>query len=342
MTSLRQVERFESIEALHKGFQQSDVEPTQLKPGAISGTSMVARLGEAQLRARSFRGAARVRGVLSSRAYCLGVLLDVEGKSSQWSFKTRSGDIGVFPIGADHEARYDGSTSFVLLEISKKALVEQSAKLSLTLPETYWDNPLMHRPAGPLGQWIVRRFGSAMKEIAERSQLLNNDNATRALHDELLGLMFQGCASSVGRPIRRRQKFISSSRLVRDAENYLIEHQHKYVCASDLCEHLRVSNRNLHRAFCDVLDVPPGAYMRRWRLSQVRRMLSSPEQVDQTVTDVALDFGFWELGRFAGHYRQLFGELPSQTLNRAASASGGITMASASTTLQPLAMVARI
>ena len=32
------------------------------------------------------------------------------------------------------------------------------------------------------------------------------------------------------------------------------------------------------------------------------------------MTDVALDIGFEHLGRFAGHYRALFGELPSTTL----------------------------
>jgi AraC family ethanolamine operon transcriptional activator len=39
------------------------------------------------------------------------------------------------------------------------------------------------------------------------------------------------------------------------------------------------------------------------------------------VTDVALEFGFWHLGRFAEQYKGMFGESPHETLRCAA---GGI------------------
>jgi AraC-like DNA-binding protein len=52
--------------------------------------------------------------------------------------------------------------------------------------------------------------------------------------------------------------------------------------------------------------------MRRMHLA--RRALRA---ADPTVTtQIATDYGFWELGRFSVGYRSLFGESPSASLRR--------------------------
>jgi AraC-like DNA-binding protein len=48
----------------------------------------------------------------------------------------------------------------------------------------------------------------------------------------------------------------------------------------------------------------------------VRRALMREDPSTATVTRLATDYGFWELGRFAAAYRQLFGETPSASLRR--------------------------
>ena len=62
--------------------------------------------------------------------------------------------------------------------------------------------------------------------------------------------------------------------------------------------------------------MPPARYLRRRRLNGVRGEFRSPDGAPARVTDIAMRWGFWELGRFASEYRALFGELPSDTLAR--------------------------
>ncbi len=53
------------------------------------------------------------------------------------------------------------------------------------------------------------------------------------------------------------------------------------------------------------------------RMHLVHRALQQADPSTTTVTRLATDHGFWELGRFAVVYRALFGESPSESLRRA-------------------------
>ena len=54
--------------------------------------------------------------------------------------------------------------------------------------------------------------------------------------------------------------------------------------------------------------------LRRMHLAQQSLRRANPKTT--SVTEVATDYGFWELGRFSVAYRSLFGELPSTTMAR--------------------------
>jgi transcriptional regulator GlxA family with amidase domain len=88
------------------------------------------------------------------------------------------------------------------------------------------------------------------------------------------------------------------------------------VRVSDIAHAAGVSTRTLYRAFARHRGAPPISHLRRSRLEQVRCRLESAQAGD-TVSAIALDFGFSHLGRFASSYRRVFGETPSETLRRA-------------------------
>lgn len=76
----------------------------------------------------------------------------------------------------------------------------------------------------------------------------------------------------------------------------------------------QVSLRTLQEAFHKHVGMSPMAYVTEVRLQRVRMQLRTSPPGTATVTDVAYQWGFAHLGRFATRYRTRFGETPSQTL----------------------------
>jgi transcriptional regulator GlxA family with amidase domain len=81
----------------------------------------------------------------------------------------------------------------------------------------------------------------------------------------------------------------------------------------ELAAHLGVTTRTLRYAFRYALGISPYQYMLRRRLTMVREALLDTSRAERTVLDLLLAHGITHQGEFAGQYRRLFGETPSQT-----------------------------
>jgi transcriptional regulator GlxA family with amidase domain len=90
----------------------------------------------------------------------------------------------------------------------------------------------------------------------------------------------------------------------------------KFAHIQDLCRLAGIEQRTLVRAFRAVRGTTPFRYLHALRLTEAREALLASDAAAETVTQVAMRFGFRELGRFAVDYRATFGESPSETLRR--------------------------
>lgn len=101
---------------------------------------------------------------------------------------------------------------------------------------------------------------------------------------------------------------------VRACEEYMRENLDRRLTILDLSRYCGVRSRSLMNAFEAITGFSPMDYLKRLRLSQVRRTLRDADPSNTRVMNVALDWGFGHMGHFARDYRAMFGESPSQTL----------------------------
>src|SRR6185295_9171825 len=103
--------------------------------------------------------------------------------------------------------------------------------------------------------------------------------------------------------IRSGSRFEETQLLVQRAEAFLAIHINESVSIARLCVAVGVSESSLRKAFREVRGMSPKRCAMRARLAVVHRALRHPETSHTTVTAIAADYGFFELGRFAGTYR---------------------------------------
>jgi AraC family ethanolamine operon transcriptional activator len=157
---------------------------------------------------------------------------------------------------------------------------------------------------------------SALRSTAEhRPQAISRAMVDRA--ETLVRRALDGCLLGGVEEEAARTSPQSRTSIVRRVEEFFRDHVDETMSMTRLSTIAGVSERSLRNAFYGVCATSPKKYLRIWQLNQVRRSLQRTPVGSSSVTSVATQHGFYELGRFAGEYRALFGEAPSETLQKA-------------------------
>jgi AraC family ethanolamine operon transcriptional activator len=164
---------------------------------------------------------------------------------------------------------------------------------------------------------VARRFSSLVSRFfsaaEQRPQLLDSPVALDFFQNELLAAtkaLFIRCQDSHNR------NFVRWYCQTKSTVELAMSHPDQSLSISDLAQQSGVPERTLRTAFQRCYGVAPIEYLRMHRLHRARRLLLASCYDETTVTQIAFELGFWDLGRFAGAYRQLFGERPSETLRK--------------------------
>ncbi len=143
--------------------------------------------------------------------------------------------------------------------------------------------------------------------------LLSHPNVLKGLSESIIGGLDHALVSADS-PTDRLAigRYLS---ICRRAEGYLKESGLGVNSTMDIARACGVSIRTLDNAFLSVLGMSLKRYSLLHRLWSVRNALlrASPHDLVKTI---ALDHGFWHLGRFSRLYYTQFGEFPSESLAR--------------------------
>ena len=158
--------------------------------------------------------------------------------------------------------------------------------------------------------------------------------AARRRGETLLLAVVRLCreASRFPRPLARPR--VDRGRIVSRVEEVFAEEESRPVYVPALSARLGVPERTLRHVFAEQYGAGPTHVLRCRRLCQVHRALLEAG-AGARVAEVAGRFGFRHLGQFASDYRELLGELPSETLRRREVRESGLAGAGGRWVVEP-------
>ena len=167
------------------------------------------------------------------------------------------------------------------------------------------------RPPLPLLSRMQKLHSRIERLVRVAPNLLAYPEVLRSIESELIHVMVRCLTDSTVKKMSiagRRHLAI-----MRRFEEFL-KNSVRSIYLQEICDAIGTPERTLRTCCEEHLGMGPMRYLWLRRMHLARNALLRGNPTTSTVTEIATEFGFWELGRFSQEYFQLFDELPSATL----------------------------
>lgn len=198
------------------------------------------------------------------------------------------------------------------IRFPRDVLEAHAAKLSGSRTNETIHFDLGFTTASPAGRALLSTVSFLHSEIARPGGLGGIPLACRELESALMTQLLLLIPSQYSAVLSSATPRRTRRERIRELIDAIDAHPEAETSTADLAARVGIGARAVHVAFQDLVGMPPMTYVRCARLDRVHHELASGTR--RPITDVAADWGFYHPGRFAQHYRERFGELPSDTV----------------------------
>lgn len=301
------------VEDLTDAVLGAGLEVTQMSRAPVLGSLAFAAVADGITCTSGYIGGrVALTGPLSRDMVTLGVGLVMAPGTRHWLNEVGSGAVGVFLPGDVHDALYSPGSMYAVVTLSAERLEQVAAQHDLVLDG---------RTLGGTGIDAKKRFSSTdLSSFHGQFGRIHAGHHADAFTPRLVGTkLLDAMIAHFARPPRLLLGGTDPhglARIVARARAFIHANLDRPLSIEKIASAAATSHRTLHRAFQTVLDETPYSYVQKLRLHRIRHDLISEAEAACTITIAAHRWNVGEMGRLAGWYRDLFGELPSQTLAR--------------------------
>ena len=229
------------------------------------------------------------------------------------AFSLQYGDVVFHSRGERTHQRINGESQWGLISLSHEQLAASTKALTGTEIRSPPEGRVL-RPSRSTASRFLRLHLKVCRLVETRLELIANPEVARALQQELLEAL-TNCLTAGDACANPKRKQHHADIMIR-FEEALALYAEPHLNLPALCSAIGVPERTLRMCSAELLGMSPTRYHLLRRLNGARSELLSADPETTSVTQIARNHQFLELGRFAIAYRTVFGEMPSFTLRR--------------------------
>lgn len=287
----------------------------QLKPGLYQGHIHKLDLGSLIIVEENQNRTIHKRGIIEEDQCTISYTRNPEKKCRFSEYQTSRNQLYFLPSNTEFDVQIESDVQTIYFRFEQTYFQERASILNSRCWENkhnkllVFDTPEQNQ----LDLFVQYLFSIPITQFD--NYLLNNEKSLDQLilDNVLVALNSTNTLinSSAGLAARRR-----AIQVFNQAHDFITAAHNNLHCPNivDICYEISVSQRTLQYSFKTLTGLTPIKYLRVLRLNWARKHLKNPTNSMTTVTDVAMQWGFWHLGRFSNDYEIMFGELPSKTL----------------------------
>jgi AraC family ethanolamine operon transcriptional activator len=286
----------------------------QISPGAFRGGLLHTQVGSLGVFRNRWERAIHYLGVAPEGTVALGLTLAQSGEG-RWNGQ-RMGPDDMLVAGCGTEGEYLSAPLWdsVVFAIPETELTRQIAELTHDDPRDFVAHGVARLTPQAAAQ--VRQAARAYLDASARALARPDAPSPLAEMTRPMIELIAHALVSTQPPRSQKQSLIRQRQLIREAEAYCAHNKAQPLRIGQLCHETGLSERSLREAFHKLTGMSPLAYLKTEQLNRAYDLLRVSNPDETLVKNVALANGFTHLGQFSQDYKQLFGELPSATLQR--------------------------
>lgn len=305
---------FNDFDQYIESLQQWDLELNQLDKGKFRGELFQIFTKDVFIHHNKFSRKFKINGCAPKGYLNFGLVVNTRDEGVWKGQLAHENSLLIYPNDGEIEAVSPSNFYSIELSISKDLLIKyidvyQIKSINSLLKENSvldCDNDLRNECIG----YLIENLNQLKKKGSPRNSKLFVNEISSAVPQYLLKLLSNYKSISTKLYTDKRSNAIININMI------LEEQLEQNYSVPQLCLMCGVSIRTLEYTIKSQYDLTPIQYIKKIKLNKVRNVFLKTNSKEIKIIDIANKYGFWHMGQFAKDYKNLFGELPSETINR--------------------------